>query len=480
MTTTHLALLCALFAGTLNATDELRLEPYDYDYQGQRIHGEVGRFSVPERHADPGGRKITLAFLRLKSTSPQPGPPIFYLAGGPGGSGISLAKGPRGSLFLALREAGDVIALDQRGVGLSEPNLDCPGSLEFPLVSPGDFSPLLRRFEEASRACASFWRGRDVDLGAYNVVENAHDLDSLRQALGAERVILWGSSYGTHLGLAAIRHHGNHIFRAVLSGIEGPDQTLKLPSAVDEQLSAIGRLVGSDPVLARQIPDLVGLAKRVLAAAERTPFIISILDAESKPTAKVVLGRFDLEQQVIGMVGTREGLERLPGTLLAFDRGELSSPRVQQVARDVVEIRTGPIGSAMSYAMDCASSASKQRISAIRREMATASVGHLDFPIPEVCSAWNIPELPPSERTLVHSDVPVLFISGTLDGRTPPRNAEEIRKGFPKSSHILIEGAGHGNDLFVSSPEIQNVTLEFIKTGKVVINRIALPPLRFR
>src|SRR5262245_56881443 len=79
--------------------------------------------SVPEQHSDPHGTKITLAFLRLKSTSPQPGPPIFYLAGGPGGSGISLAKGPRGSLFLPMREAGDVIALDQRGVGLSEPNL---------------------------------------------------------------------------------------------------------------------------------------------------------------------------------------------------------------------------------------------------------------------------------------------------------------------------------------------------------------------
>ena len=180
----RVALLCALFAGSLYAADDLRFEPYDDDYRGQHIHAEVGRFSVPERHSGPHGRKITLAFLRLKSTSPQPGPPIFYLAGGPGGSGISLAKGPRGSLFLAMREAGDVIALDQRGAGLSDSNLNCPESLEFPLAFPGDFAPLLRRFEEASRACASFWRGRGVDLAAYNVVENAHDLDSLRQALG--------------------------------------------------------------------------------------------------------------------------------------------------------------------------------------------------------------------------------------------------------------------------------------------------------
>jgi pimeloyl-ACP methyl ester carboxylesterase len=142
-----------------------------------------------------------------------------------------------------IREVGDVMALDQRGVGLSEPNVDCPGSLGFPLTSPGDIAPLLKRFEDASRACASFWRDRGVDLGAYNVVENAHDLDSLQLALGTGKVILWGSSYGTHLGLAAVRYHGDRILRGVLSGVEGPDHTLKMPRTVDEQLDAIGKLV---------------------------------------------------------------------------------------------------------------------------------------------------------------------------------------------------------------------------------------------
>jgi hypothetical protein len=80
----------------------------------------------------------------------------------------------------------------------------------------------------------------------------------------------------------------------------------------------------------------------------------------------------------------------------------------------------------------------------------------------------------------VHSDVPTLFISGTLDGRTPPENAEEVRRGFPHSYQVLIEGAGHGNDLFVSSPDIQKVMVEFMETGRIIENRITLPLLRFR
>ena len=117
-----------------SASDDPVFEPYEYEYEGTRVHAELGRLSVPERHASPHGQKIRLAFLRLKSTAADPGPPIVYLAGGPGGSGIALAKGPRGSLFLRMREAGDVIVLDQRGVGLSEPRLDCPWLTQ---LSPG-------------------------------------------------------------------------------------------------------------------------------------------------------------------------------------------------------------------------------------------------------------------------------------------------------------------------------------------------------
>jgi pimeloyl-ACP methyl ester carboxylesterase len=120
-----------------------------------------------------------------------------------------------------MREAGDVIALEQLGVSLSEPNLDCPGTLGFPLSSPGDRIPLLILFNQRSRECAVYWRSRGIDLAAYNVVQSAHDVNSLRQALGVKKVRLWGSSYGTTLGLATIRYHGANVDRAILAGIEG-------------------------------------------------------------------------------------------------------------------------------------------------------------------------------------------------------------------------------------------------------------------
>ena len=62
---------------------------------GQTVDAELGRVSVPENRSDPRSRWIELAFVRFKCIAPTPGPPVVYLAGGPGGSGI---QPPRASV----------------------------------------------------------------------------------------------------------------------------------------------------------------------------------------------------------------------------------------------------------------------------------------------------------------------------------------------------------------------------------------------
>src|SRR5215212_10486891 len=76
---------------------------------GAKVDAEEGRLLVPENRAHPTGRTVELVFLRVKSTAAHPGPPILFLSGGPGDSGIETARGPGFDLFMALREVGDVI-----------------------------------------------------------------------------------------------------------------------------------------------------------------------------------------------------------------------------------------------------------------------------------------------------------------------------------------------------------------------------------
>ena len=96
--------------------------------------------------------------------------------------------------------------------------------------------------------------------------------------------------------------NGSGVLRAVLSGIEGPDHTLKMPRTVEQQFTAITRLVARDPVLSREIPDLTKLIRPVLADAQRKPYSITVADSQSPNPATVVLGRFDIEPLIVGMM----------------------------------------------------------------------------------------------------------------------------------------------------------------------------------
>ena len=131
--------------------------------------------------------------------------------------------------------------------------------------------------------------------------------------------------------------------------------------------------------------------------------------------------------------------------------------------------------------MDCYSGISSDRRKRIATEAETTLLADvMDLPIPDICDAWGSPDLGEAFRSPVRTDVPTLFISGTLDVRTPPSNAEEVRRGFSSSEHLIIEGAVHSDPLFLSSPKIKDVMLEFMRGEKVSTTRITLPPLRFQ
>ena len=237
---------------------DLQLEPYLFEAQdGHKVEAELGHLFVPENQSNSHSKLIQLAFVRFKSTAKNPGTPTVYLVGGPGGSAISQARGVGFPLYMALREAGDFILLDQRGTGMSKPNLTCREKLNYPVDKPLEREELLSLYLEQSRACAQYWRSQGVDLSAYNTNENADDVEALRKALNIPKLSIFGTSYGTHLSLAVIRRHGENLYRVVIAGIEGPDHTYKLPSNVQSNLEQVAQMYKADPNIGKAIPDFL-------------------------------------------------------------------------------------------------------------------------------------------------------------------------------------------------------------------------------
>ena len=457
-------------------TGELKLKPYVFENEkGEKVDAELGVLLVPENRRDPQSNLIELAFVRFKSTAKTPAAPIVYLAGGPGGSGVGAARGSRFPLFMALREVGDVIAFDQRGTGRSKPNLTCYQRLDLPLDIAPSREALLKVYRERSRDCAFYWRElQRVDLAAYNTNESADDLEDLRKALGAKQLSLWSISYGTHLALTTIRRHPQSINRAILAGTEGPDHTYKLPGNIQQHLIDLATVIKADPDLGKEIPDFLGLMKSVLDKLEKEPGVVEMKDPLTKLPVKVTVNKFLMQFLTASNIGTT-ATASFPLFYHAASKGDYSL-----AAKAWLDQTRGSMNSAMSFMMDCASGLTTARAERISREARqTLLEDGANQIFPDICETWQAPDLGDSFRTPVRADVPVLFISGTLDARTPVSNAEEYRVGFPNSTHLIIEGAVHSDPLFLSSPKIKDAMLEFLTGAPVTTTKITLPPMKF-
>jgi pimeloyl-ACP methyl ester carboxylesterase len=446
-----------------------------------RVEAEFGRLAVPEHRGVPNTRTISLAFVRLKGTGPTAGPPTIFVAGGPGIPTIAYARGAlygeynKGSVFALLttfREFGDVVIVDQRGTGLTEPNLDCPQALDLPLDRVVTREEMLQALRDGSRVCASFWKARGVDVAGYTTNENADDLDAIRLALGAKKMNLVGGSYASTLVLATIRRHAPNIGWAIMQGVEGTAQTIKLPLNTDRVLERIGQIARSDRRVSRLVPDFLGLVRSTLDRLERQPVTVQVPDKATGQTTSITVGRFDLELATAQELGAKPFINELPALYYAMSRNDFS-----WLGKTALQARRRWLGSAMAFFTDCASGVSKPRWATIQEQAPNSLFGTLpDFPFPEVCDGWGSPDLGAEFRSPIHSDVPVLFVSGTLDARTPVANVEEIISGFPAGKHLIVEHASHEiRDLLMGSPEISQLVLEFIRTGSISRTRATMP-----
>jgi pimeloyl-ACP methyl ester carboxylesterase len=476
--TNHLRALLAIAIAACGGVPRpsYRAEPYQFERaSGERVTAELGEIEVPEDRDRPASRRIRLRFVRFAATTPRPGSPIIYLAGGPGGSGIQSARGARFAVFNALRAVADVIAFDQRGTGISEGKLDCDGRYAAPFDRPLSRAAISEAVGRAARRCADQLAGRGVGLDGYDTLQSAADLDDLRRALGADRMTLWGTSYGTTLALAVLQRNAEHVDRVILAGVEPLDQMLKLPSDQQRLLDAVSRLAADDPTVGGRVSDLVGSIGRLVAQLAASPVTVALTDPESHAATDLVLGPLDLQIVVAELLRGPETLALLPDLIARLEAGDWLALGVLAVAA-----RTGAMPSLMGLVTDCASGASQAWRDRIAREAATTVLGDaINAPMPEVCEQLPIAVLDDAFRTNPRTAVPVLAISGTLDGRTPPSGADRVIEGMTRARRLILDGAGHGDGLFVASPRITDAMLRFLRGELTADERITLSPLRF-
>lgn len=445
---------------------------------GEKIAALSGFFLVPENRQNANSRLLKLHYVRFPAKTKQPGSPVVYLAGGPGGSGIHTAKGPRYPLFTGLSQHADVIALDQRGTGLSADMPVCSSAVVVPADQRMDEQKFATLHQQAAAECGKFWQQQGADLLGYTTVQNALDLDALRQHLGAEKLTLWGISYGTHLALAASKLMPERLDKLILASVEGLDQTVKLPAETSLYLQRLQQLINLNPKLQQSWPDISNLMQQVLEQLEKKPVPLRLKQADG--TSRTFLFQrlhlqlltsmslADPNQRMGMLLQLYQGLQtEQPATIKALTE-LLGSGLLDGYAAGPIELRLMPLMT------DLASGISPERAQLFKQQQKQALLGGmLNFPMPQLNGFVPGLDLGEDFRKEASHAIPTLVLSGTLDGRTYLAEQQQAVAGLSARQQVTVKYGGH--NLLESSPQVLTLMQQFLTTGKVKQQQIELP-----
>jgi pimeloyl-ACP methyl ester carboxylesterase len=399
---------------------------------------QCSRLVVPERRTPPTGKTIELFVTRLPSrTTPVAPDPVVVLLGGPGDT-----PGLSGYVDNRLRDGRDVIILDQRGTGRSRPSLACPELSEESYRALGrdvDDPTTNASFVHAARACHDRLVARDIDLAAYNTAENAADVADLRRALHLQTYDIYGHSYGSRLALTVLRDHPEGIRAVALTGTYPPNENIDTDLA-DTTADALDKLLAN----------MRGLRTRFVALLERlerTP----VRATATTPDGQKVPILFDGDNL---MSFLRQGLYEtqllpaLPPIIDQLTRGK-GFDAVAQLVGERAPALLDPVNESlgMHYSVVCQEDVANADLGRVRRGAqrypSLDAVTLLRDGTPDVCKVWDVGTQPDARLAPVHSNVPVLMMTGALDPATSPKYLAAAARSLGHAYEFVLPGFGH-------------------------------------
>jgi len=349
---------------------------------------------------------------------------LVVLTGGPGQGGVAFASRVRARMRAVLRRY-RLVMLDQRGTGADA--LSCPA-----LQRAMGTSDLTVPPAGAVEACARMLGGR---RSFYSTADTVADLEALRVALGADKLTLDGTSYGTFVAERYAIAHPDRVARLVLDSV--------VPAAGLDGLEVDG----------------MHEAARVLRAvcrAQRCP------DDPAADLAAVVRARHDGPALYDTLVALSVGAPTFPGVLAALRAARHGDAgRLQRIVRAVRRAQRAPaevLSQGLHAATACAdlrppwggaAAPLAGRAQALRQAAARADPAPFDRAtvtgngLALTCLRWPPTPAPPAPRTGDLPPVPTLLLAGGRDLSTPLPWARLQRAHTPNGKLVVVPDSGH-------------------------------------
>ncbi len=412
---------------------------------GEQQGFECGYVTVPLRHAQPDGPTIRLPVAIRQATSPNAqADPLFLAQGGPGGDafGIYTLLAPT-SPMAADR---DIVIFNQRGTQYADPELSCPETTDILgdlLALPEDEGELL--YNEALRACYDRLVAEGVDLSAFNSLENAADVDAIRQALGYDSYNFYGVSYGTLLGLHLMRERPDGLRSVILDSVAPTDINFISEVARSEN-RVYDELFGAclaDATCNGAYPNLEARYFALLDALDENPVTVSVQNPDTGETFEAEINGTALRSIMFQLFYLPNMSAVFPYLVSSFEDGDFRY--LEQMWPLLLFDQS--IAEGMYYSVMCAEDAdfATDALSGATLRPAIAATAEEDLQsFLDSCALWPVDLLPDSVDDPVASDIPTLLLAGQFDPITTPAFANAAAASLTNAYTVVDPAASHG------------------------------------
>jgi pimeloyl-ACP methyl ester carboxylesterase len=407
-----------------------------------------GHLTVPLDPGNPSEGTITLAMRRHLAPAGPSKVAVIALAGGPGQAAIPFTEDFT-EILGPIVSTRDLIVFDQRGTGLSHP-LSCAAFEHL----TGDAPP------GAIAICAG---QLGPARGFYTTADTVADIEAIRQAGGYEKLVLYGTSYGTKVAERYDQQYPSHVEALVLDSVVPPAGPEPLEETTFQAVGRVLRQLCSARACAHITPEPVGDLARLVRHIAGKPLRGRVVD-ENGVAHTIAISSDDL----IGILveGDLDPVLRaeFPAAVRAAVRGdaaplarlqtraESSEDEPESLAEgfdvplyyssvcDEEPFPWNPAASPRTRAREALAALAAQPAGTFAPFKPANALALSDMP---ACSQWPATEGAPEVDNAPLPNVPTLILSGADDLRTPTANAREVAAQIPDSHLLVVPNTGH-------------------------------------
>lgn len=436
-----------------------------------------GTVSVPRDYAHPEAGHFKLAVVVIRSKQqPALSDSLVYISGGPGAPLTVYAYDQAVHPFAPDR---DLILVDQRGTGRSEPaicpthNRNMPIALAMAAIEPTAEMQAKRR--AAFMACRAEAFAGGIDLKDFGTAVTVQDFNTVRQALGVKQWNVFGVSYGTTVAMTLLARYPESVRSIVLDSIYPPDPIPPLWSiSVAGARDAFFAACDTDAACAAGYPDLAKMYRETMVRLDQSPPSL-ILPLELRDPAHPGRLTAALFEYVIGnLLYYSRFYPNIPRLIASVHDGD-TTPFAQMLAALFAEGSNPDTGTnlAASAAVECRD---RPRF----RQPIPDDADILDrTSLYDVCAGWET--LGPPPVVPVGTKVPTLLLAGQFDPNARPDFSRHVADVIGSDAR-WVEVLSAGHSVRSSSPCALRIVAAFVDHPTQNLETSCAgqpPPIRF-